>query len=344
MAQLQSFSDLKTLVNAFDDDDGNSSIQVVDDLLISDFKTLYDPFVDDDDNSSIQQVDDFYFSALSNENEDQMFPISDSKYAEELQFQEALMSSVIASKSSVPPLMMIEEKAKAEEVGESSHGFCEICVEKKEADEMFRIDTCSHSFCSDCISKHVTMKIQDHITVVSCPTWDCSGVLQLDDCRPRMSRDVIERWDEVLCESMIPASEKFYCPFKDCSFMLVNDNGEEVIRECECPKCHRLFCAQCYVPWHSGIECEEFQRLNEDERGREDLMVRELAKSSSWMRCPHCKFYVEKTEGCLHMTCRCSSVLFICCCMVVIAGVDFNSAMHVEKLGVKLMVVVDHDW
>ncbi|THG13968.1 hypothetical protein TEA_024837 [Camellia sinensis var. sinensis] len=254
MAQPQSISDLKTLVNP----------------LISDLKTLDNPsisdddnnnklvvFVDDhDDNSSVPVVDDFYFSALSNENEDQMFPISDSKYAEELQLQEALMSSVIASKSSVPPLMKIDEKAKAEEVGESSHGFCEICVEKKEADEMFRIDTCSHSFCSDCISKHVTMKIQDHITVVSCPTWDCSGVLQLDDCRPRMSRDVIERWDEVLCESMIPASEKFYCPFKDCSFMLVNDNGEEVIREC----------------------------------------------------------------------------------------VDFNSAMHVEKLGVKLMVVVDHDW
>ncbi|KAI8021861.1 hypothetical protein LOK49_LG03G00494 [Camellia lanceoleosa] len=96
-----------------------------------------------------------------------MFPISDSKYAEELQFQETLMSSVIASKSSVPPLMMIEEKAKAEEVGESSHFTArEFCVEKKEADEMFRIDTCSHSFCSDCISKHVTMKIQDHICLM----------------------------------------------------------------------------------------------------------------------------------------------------------------------------------
>ncbi|CAL5444283.1 unnamed protein product [Camellia sinensis] len=144
-----SISNIKTLFNPFDDpfddDDDNSSIQVVDDLSISDIKTLVnpfdDPFDDDDDNSSIQVVDDlsiidFYFSAvISNENEDQMFPISDSKYAEELQFQEALMSSVIASKSSVPPLMMIEEKAKAEEVGESSHCFCEICVEKKEADE-----------------------------------------------------------------------------------------------------------------------------------------------------------------------------------------------------------------
>ncbi|KAF5932636.1 hypothetical protein HYC85_028807 [Camellia sinensis] len=140
-----SISNIKTLFNPFDDpfddDDDNSSIQVVDDLSISDIKTLVNPFDDDDDNSSIQVVDDlsiidFYFSAvISNENEDQMFPISDSKYAEELQFQEALMSSVIASKSSVPPLMMIEEKAKAEEVGELSHCFCEICVERKEVDE-----------------------------------------------------------------------------------------------------------------------------------------------------------------------------------------------------------------
>jgi E3 ubiquitin-protein ligase RNF144 len=58
------------------------------------------------------------------------------------------------------------------------------------------------------------------------------------------------------------------------------------------------------VPWHSGIECEEFQRLNEDERGREDLMLRELAKDKKWSRCPQCKFYVERTEGCPHMICR----------------------------------------
>lgn len=87
--------------------------------------------------------------------------------------------------------------------------------------------------------------------------------------------------------------------------MLVYENdGETVISESECPFCHRLFCAQCYVPWHPGVNCEEYQRLNVDERGREDLMVRELAKEKKWSRCPHCKYYVERTEGCPHMTCR----------------------------------------
>lgn len=268
--------------------------------------------------SGVQFVDDFYFSAISNNDEDEVYPISDEKYAEELQLQEALMGSVMVSHVPNTTILMpltIQEPGSSSsnpeperEVGESSHCFCEICVEKKETGEMFRIDSCSHSFCSDCIVKHVSLKIQENIKVVMCPGLDCEGVVELDACRPRMSTEVVERWDEVLCESMIPQSEKFYCPFKDCSAMLVNDSSSdgdgEGVRQSECPICHRLFCAQCYVPWHAGIECEAFQRLNEDERGKEDLLVRELAKSNSWMRCPHCRYYVEKTDGCLHMNCR----------------------------------------
>ncbi|KAL0012732.1 hypothetical protein SO802_007840 [Lithocarpus litseifolius] len=62
----------------------------------------------------------------------------------------------------------------------------------------------------------------------------------------------------------------------------------------------------CSVPWHSVVDCEEFQRLNEDEKDRDDLIFRELAKEKKWMRCPHCKYHVERTDGCLHMTCRCA--------------------------------------
>ena len=33
-------------------------------------------------------------------------------------------------------------------------------------------------------------------------------------------------------------------------------------------------------------------------------MPRELAREKKWRRCLQCKFYVEKTEGCLHITSR----------------------------------------
>jgi len=52
------------------------------------------------------------------------------------------------------------------------------------------------------------------------------------------------------------------------------------------------------------MPCEEFQKLNAEERGREDVMLRNLAKQMMWKRCPTCGFYVAKTSGCMYMKCR----------------------------------------
>ncbi|KAM2016608.1 hypothetical protein FF2_046190 [Malus domestica] len=281
-------------------------------------------------------VDDFYFSALfDDETYDESEPVSDSKYAQELQFQEALMSSsAITSQSThndgsssasssatiqatqaiqshpiheiLLPIQDTLESGESSSSQPSTQTLCGICVEMKEADEMFRNEGCVHSFCSDCITKHVASKIQANIHVVSCPGLDCRAVLEHDACMPILPKEVIERWNDALCEAMVLGAQRLYCPFSDCSTVLMIDNeGEEAVRESECPICHRLFCARCQVPWHPGVDCEEYRWLNEDERGRADLMVKELAKQKKWKRCPRCKYYVEKTEGCLHITCRC---------------------------------------
>ena len=66
--------------------------------------------------------------------------------------------------------------------------------------------------------------------------------------------------------------------------MLTDDGGleREAIMQSECPNCRRLFCAGCKVPWHSEIG--EFQKVNKDERDREDIMLMHLAKTKMWMR------------------------------------------------------------
>ena len=35
----------------------------------------------------------------------------------------------------------------------------------------------------------------------------------------------------------------------------------KMVTGAECPSCHRLFCAQCKVPWHEKMSCNEFQEL-----------------------------------------------------------------------------------
>ncbi|WMV17829.1 hypothetical protein MTR67_011214 [Solanum verrucosum] len=76
-----------------------------------------------------------------------------------------------------------------------------------------------------------------------------------------------------------------------------------VITQSKCPECKRLFCAKCKVPWHSGFVCEEFEKLNKDEREIEGLQLVKLVKSEEWQRCPSCRMYVGRSEGCAQMRC-----------------------------------------
>lgn len=183
---------------------------------------------------------------------------------------------------------------------------CDICVEDKSLHDSFSIKGCCHFYCSDCVRKYVDSKIQENVTRITCPVSGCDGVLELEDCRAVLPLEVSNRWGDALCESLISGSAKLYCPFKDCSAGLIMDDVDvSGIVESECPSCRRLFCAQCKVPWHSGVECGEFQNLHKDEREKEDIMLMQLAKNNKWRRCPRCKIYVERSSGCLFMRCRC---------------------------------------
>ncbi|XP_058211578.1 uncharacterized protein LOC131323750 [Rhododendron vialii] len=176
------------------------------------------------------------------------------------------------------------------EIGESSNSpstavmfICEIYMETKLYSESFAIMGCTHSYCSDCVTKYVSSKLDQNITQVCCPITDCNkGVLDPEHCRAILPPEVFDKWGSALRESAFVASKKFYCPYKDCSaFMIDDDDGDgegEAIAQ--------------------GIDCSEFQKLHEDEREREDIMLMNLAKKKKWPRCPQCKAYIQKNGGC----------------------------------------------
>ena len=173
--------------------------------------------------------------------------------------------------------------------------FCGICMDKKAKAEMFK-SSCSHSFCLDCIGNHVAAKIRDNVIKVKCPDLACNVVLEPQNCKSFVLSKVIDRWEAALCESSLE-SKKIYCPFKDCSALLIDD-GQQNVTSAECPHCHRLFCAQCQVPWHSGLECKSVKGKIMDKK------FIDLATKEKWQKCPSCKFYVQRTQGCECITCR----------------------------------------
>lgn len=58
------------------------------------------------------------------------------------------------------------------------------------------------------------------------------------------------------------------------------------------------------VPWHEDLTCAEFQAIPSHEREPEDLCLKALARSKNWQRCARCRFVVELTAGCQHISCR----------------------------------------
>ncbi|KAJ3677204.1 hypothetical protein LUZ60_002928 [Juncus effusus] len=267
-------------------------------------------------------------------------------FAEELQMQEVLLLSMGFDNRHVktepgrtdPPRDRTDTKGKKQvrfslsktEPGQSSKTpnpktlnpkpkklYCKICMEKAPIAQTFTINPCDHSFCNSCTIDYISSKIQENVSRISCPDPDCeAGILEPLLCKEILPKEVFEKWGLVLCESLVGVDEKFYCPFKDCSALLLLE-GDEIVNS-ECPHCNRMFCAICKVPWHADLSCNEFQKLGKNERSEEDLMFRKLAKNKKWQRCPQCKMYVEKIDGCMFMKCRCG----YCFCYVCARPMD----------------------
>ncbi|KAI3993927.1 hypothetical protein MKX01_002940 [Papaver californicum] len=103
--------------------------------------------------------------------------------------------------------------------------FCEFCMEAKlKSETRSSTNKCSHIYYSECITKHIAAKIHVNIIQITCPEFNCKETLELHLCKDIIPGQVFDHWDKALCESLILSSQKTYCPFKDCSVMLVNDD------------------------------------------------------------------------------------------------------------------------
>jgi hypothetical protein len=91
-------------------------------------------------------IDDFYFSVLSDDENDLLVHVSDHKYAEALLFQETLMASVTTtSHQNLLPFPCLASSSKTEQIKFTAEDdeasliiICEICVEAKRNEEMFK--------------------------------------------------------------------------------------------------------------------------------------------------------------------------------------------------------------
>ncbi|GAU44682.1 hypothetical protein TSUD_400240 [Trifolium subterraneum] len=180
---------------------------------------------------------------------------------------------------------------------------CKLCLDTKRTWEAFYISGCSHIYCSDCVANYICSKLNDNIINIRCPSFWCgSGTLEVGFCHSILPKEDFKLWNKAVCEVLFNITEKFYCPFLDCSALLIKV-GKEAVKNLECPNCNRMLCGLCKVSCHEGIECSNFNKLKWDAKGKY-VIVANLAKDMRWRQCPKCSIYVAKSGGCNIMNCR----------------------------------------
>ena len=75
------------------------------------------------------------------------------------------------------------------------------------------------------------------------------------------------------------------------------ESNEQEIVSHHCPNCNVGICPNCHQEYHEG-ECEE-------SHNEAFIKMIPLEDKKKWKRCPKCKEWVNRYEGCLHLDCVC---------------------------------------
>ncbi|KAJ4953822.1 hypothetical protein NE237_030654 [Protea cynaroides] len=211
----------------------------------------------------------------------------------------------------------IELTTKSEEV-EIPCLTCEICLEPTTHKKKFENkNRCAHPFCTDCIAKYIETKVEERVVEVPCPSLNCEELLDPLSCSRIIPVGLFEKCCDLLCKSAVLRCESAYCPFADCSVLILNECRRNIRRSTcklemiksytKCPNCKKLLCFQCNQPWHAGFGCDKTGEM----RDENDILFGELVEKNQWKICLDSKYCVERNEGCQNIKCRFVYVTFL---------------------------------
>lgn len=225
--------------------------------------------------------------------------------------------------------IMIQEIENSENLRVASEQ-CDICFGELEPGNKYTL-TCTHEYCKECIVYYIEEEIKNaRVEKITCPQKSCDFEFQAEEVKSLIDSSVYYKYQKFLARAKLKGNKDLVtCPIVDCEgvadlkrqegidasenlivlsanpsnprdeqnvILSVNeepDKRKKPGRRLVCDKGHP-FCLNCMKAWHGEAACEE------------DAEIKDYATFSGTIvkKCPNCKVWTEKNEGCNHMTCR----------------------------------------
>ncbi|XP_068728812.1 E3 ubiquitin-protein ligase RNF217-like [Montipora capricornis] len=183
---------------------------------------------------------------------------------------------------------------------------CCICLENFQRNRASIHCECDAVICDSCLGAYVRLQITDGKWKLECA--NCNSMLSKYLIQKSLQGYPLlqEHFNRLVVEAQRDPLAKT-CPNCRARNRVKNQRAKQIW----CAECHFSWCFQCHAPWHKGLSCKDFKRGSK--------MFREWTKNTTEgvvnaRPCPKCKVFIQRSEGCDHMSCpRCRTQFCYLC-------------------------------
>ena len=184
------------------------------------------------------------------------------------------------------------EKNENKETDNENNDECEVCYDNIE-DKKLNSIPCGHLFCTHCWFNYLkTLITEAKVEKIKCMNHECKGEIPEEFILKHLSenKNLIDKYHKFKKRAeILKDKNKKLCPKPDCDSFLQKSNKSKYVK---CEHGHE-YCFDCLRSLHGKNSCD---------KNLEKQLVK-WTKGKRVKRCPRCKIYTEKNEGCNHMTC-----------------------------------------
>ena len=175
-------------------------------------------------------------------------------------------------------------------------------MESKDCQGGFFSLKCNHNFCVECWTEYLKAHLSDirQVLYTSCPQKNCNLIvseslfnhfLTSEDSKLELKQGIQKNFTDY-------NSDMKWCPNKDCEGIVRCESKSN--KEIDCI-CGNTFCFKCLKEGHRPTQCDMVS-IWEKKAKSDGENVKWLTINTK--QCPKCNKFIEKNQGCDHMTCQ----------------------------------------
>lgn len=180
---------------------------------------------------------------------------------------------------------------------------CLVCMTEFENENDYLCLGCGHKCCVECYTEYLLAKLDEQMTLLStpCPLHGCNFIVTSNLFKKcfKNNEDAMNIYNKCLLRNFTESNSDIkLCPNPKCDLCIKVPGHGSIEIKCQCGS---LFCFKCLKESHRPCDCA--MTLNWEEKNKSE------GENAKWLavntkQCPHCHKYIEKNQGCNHMTCR----------------------------------------